>query len=484
MLRMLGQSEYGLYSLVGSVISYLTVLDLGFGNAIIRYTSKFRTENKVDEQYSMFGMFLVLYSGISLLTVILGAFLYFNIDALFAATMSSGEIYKARIMIILLIFNLAVTFPFSLFGSVITAYEDFIFQKVVQIIRILLSTVAMVVVLHYGYKAIALVVVTTAFNIFSLIINYWYCKHKIKIKIHFKKNDFKFLKEVSIYSFYIFLNAIMDRIYWSTGQFILGAVSGTVAVAVYSVAITLRQMYMNFTSVISGVFLPRVTSMVAQNKSDKEISDLFIRLGRLQFIVISFILSGFIVFGRQFIILWAGEEYSTAYVICLMFFIPLTVPLIQAIGITILQARNQMKFRSVTYIIIALLSIGISSSMAKQYGVLGCAAGTSIALIIGQVITMNIYYSRKQALAIGTFWKEIGKMSIFPVVYTALGYLLVSNYLQEIKFFDIIFAIFIYSIIYLFVFWMVGLNKYERQLIKKPVGKLYHYFKFRVLSNS
>ena len=61
MLRMMGQSEYGLYSLVASVIAYLTILDLGFGNAIIRYTAKFRAEGKTEEQYSMFGMFIILY---------------------------------------------------------------------------------------------------------------------------------------------------------------------------------------------------------------------------------------------------------------------------------------------------------------------------------------------------------------------------------------------------------------------------------------
>ena len=36
----LGQSEYGLYSIVSSIISYLTILDFGFGNAIIIYTAK------------------------------------------------------------------------------------------------------------------------------------------------------------------------------------------------------------------------------------------------------------------------------------------------------------------------------------------------------------------------------------------------------------------------------------------------------------
>ena len=46
MLRMLGQSEYGLYSLAASIIAYLTVLDLGFGNAIVRYTAKFEAEGK------------------------------------------------------------------------------------------------------------------------------------------------------------------------------------------------------------------------------------------------------------------------------------------------------------------------------------------------------------------------------------------------------------------------------------------------------
>ena len=42
LLRMLGQNEYGLYSLVASIVAYLTVLDLGFGNAIVRYISNYR----------------------------------------------------------------------------------------------------------------------------------------------------------------------------------------------------------------------------------------------------------------------------------------------------------------------------------------------------------------------------------------------------------------------------------------------------------
>ena len=67
MLRVMGQSEYGLFSLVASIIAYLTILDFGFGNAIVRYTAKLRAENKITEQYEMFGMFMILFSIIGLL---------------------------------------------------------------------------------------------------------------------------------------------------------------------------------------------------------------------------------------------------------------------------------------------------------------------------------------------------------------------------------------------------------------------------------
>ena len=92
MLRTMGQSEYGLYSLVASVISYLTVLDLGFGNAIVRYTAKFRAEGKQTEQYEMFGMFLVVYLIIGAVALLAGLGVYYNVDALFADSMTVAEL--------------------------------------------------------------------------------------------------------------------------------------------------------------------------------------------------------------------------------------------------------------------------------------------------------------------------------------------------------------------------------------------------------
>ncbi len=471
MLRTLGQVEYGLYSLAASLIAYLTLLDLGFGNAIIRYTAKFRAEGRLQEQYEMFGMFLRLYIGIGAIALLAGLALMFNTQALFGATMNGEEVEKMRIIIILMSLNLAFTFPLSIFGSIITAYENFVFQRVVSIIRMILNPLVMVILLLMGYKAIALVIITTIFNLTTLLVNWWYCRNKLHIKIIYGKFKWYFFKEIFIYSFWIFLNAIMDKIYWSSGQFILGIYKGAVSVAIYSVAIQLQQLYMLFSTAISGVFLPKVTAMVTKENCQTEISDLFIKTGRIQYSVMAFILTGFILLGRPFINLWAGTDYNQAYYIALLFFIPLTIPLIQNLGITILQAQNRMKFRSVLYLCIALLSLILSIILAPRYGGIGCAIATAAALVAGQIIIMNIYYHTKIKIDIIGFWREIGKMSIVPAILLALGGYLNNIFnLQTIGHFTI--AATIFSLIYLPLFWHFSMNNYERGLLKSTANKI------------
>lgn len=472
MLRMMGQSEYGLYSLVASVIAYLTVLDLGLGNAIIRYTAKYRAEGKLKEQYELFGMFLILYTVIAFIALIAGLLLYHNVDGLFGATMTYVELSHAKIMMLILVFNLVFTFPMSIFGSIITAYEHFVFPKVVNIIRITLNTIIMVVLLHYGYKAIAMVILQTFFNVITLLLNYFYCRKILKIEIHFAKFNWLFLKEVAVYSFWIFLNVIMDRVYWSTGQFVLGAVSGTVAISVFAVAIQLHTLYGQFSTAISSLFLPKITSMVANNANRTEISNLFIKTGRIQNIVMAMILSGFIVFGKSFILLWAGKEYQEAYVITLLFFISLYIPLIQNIGITVLQARNQMKFRSLLYIAIAIVALFLQFILARAWGGVGCAIAISGALLIGQGLIMNIYYSRVQGLDTLSFWKEILKMDIVPICMVTAFLIFTKNY-EFSNWVSLALGILSFIVVYCPLFYLFSMNKSEKELISKPILSLF-----------
>lgn len=225
LIRMLGQSEYGLYSLISSVIGYLTLFDLGFGNAIIVYTSRYRAKGEKDKEQKLHGMFLCIYTIIGIIAGIAGFVLYLNVNNMFGNTMSIEELDRARQLMIVLIINLVITFPFSVFSSIITAYEKFVFAKLLNIVRIIMVPIIMIPLLLNGHNSLSLVIVLTLINIGVLLANTIFCLKKIKIKLKFGKIEFKLLKEIFSYSFYIFLNTIIDKANWSIDQFILGATS-------------------------------------------------------------------------------------------------------------------------------------------------------------------------------------------------------------------------------------------------------------------
>ena len=216
--------------------------------------------------------------------------------------------------------------------------------------------------------------------------------------------------------------------------------------------------------------LPKMTGMVAMQRSDKEISDLFIRTGRIQFVVLAFILTGFIVFGKQFIVLWAGADYGSVYTIALLFFIPLTVPLIQNLGISILMARNQMKFRSLLYIVIAVFSLMLSLCLAQPYGEIGCAVATALALCGGQIVGMNVYYAKKQAIDIRMFWKEIAEIAVVPLLVGTGAFMVVQHGVLD-SWGKLILGIVIFSVVYVPLFGFKSMNENERGLILKPLRK-------------
>ncbi len=471
MLRMLGQNEFGIYTLAASVIAYLSLLDFGFGNAVIRYTAKMRANGDKEGEYSLFGTFTILYSVIGIIALAVGLVLWANTDNMFGDTMTADELDQTRTVILLMVANIAVSFPLGIYGSIITAYENFVFLRVVSIIRIFVSTGVLVLILYCGYKAIGLVVVQTVFNIAGLLINAIYCHKKLRIKMRFNNFNWPLIREIAVYSFWIFLNVIMDRIYWSTGQFVLGVTAGPITVAIYGLAITIMNIYMSYSTAIAGVLLPRITSMVTHNADDREISDLFIRTGRIQFIIMGLILSGFIVFGAPFIRVWAGADYANAFPIAVIFLTALLIPLIQNVGITILQARNQMRFRSLLYVSIAIVTLGAQIILAPRFGGMGCAWAIGAALLLGQGLIMNIYYQRIQRIDIVKFWREIASMMLVPILMTGAGLYVIHSFPSP-SIGQILLAMAVYIAVYIPLFWVFSMNASERDLIRAPFAKV------------
>lgn len=471
MLRLLGQSEYGLYQLVFTVVSYLGLLSFGFGSAYVRFYSRFKAKNDINGIAKLNGMFMTVFIIIAGIAVVAGGILVMNIETILKGKMTVGELDTARVLMGLMVVNIAVTFPSSVFDCNITAREQFIFQRIVTILQYILNPFLTLPLLLMGYKSISLVVITTILTFLKLIINGYYCIKKLKIKFVFGNFEFALLREIWVFSFYIFLNMIVDQINWSVGKFILGKFVGTIGVAVFSVGIQINQLYMQLSTSISTVFIPRINKIVSESDGRNILSELFTRVGRIQFIILAYVLVGFIILGKFFILKWAGKGYDNSYVVVLLLIIPVTIPLIQNLGIEIQRAKNMHKFRSILYVFIAVFNIFISVFLVRIYNEIGAAIGTCFSLTVGNIIIMNWYYSAKVKLDMVLFWKSIIKL-IPAVIISGLFGIILEKLLIVDNIMKFIFVGILYSVSYAIAMWYIGINNYERELFTKPIRKL------------
>lgn len=460
MLRKLGQAEYGLLSLVNSIVAYLTILDFGFSNAIVRYTAKHRAQGDKEGEQSLYGMFLLLYLVIGIVSFVVGLFVLYNMGSLFGNSLSPKELEIAKVLFLIAIIDISVAFPLSLYSSIIIAYEKFTFSRLMQLIRICITPLFTLAILIVGYKAIGMMVVTITVSILIDIANFVYCRRKLNIRMSFQHFNLSILKEIIIYSFYIFLNMIIDRLYWTTDKVILGIYSGAAAVSIYSIGAQFCQYFMQLSTAISGVFLPKITELSVVEDKASVLSDLFLKIARIQFVILFFTLSGFILFGKEFIILWAGPEYAIAYEVALLVMIPSIIPLSQNIGIVILQAKNMQKFRSITYLVIAILNVVLSVALVKKYGIIGCTVATGISIIVGQILAMNVYYQKVILLKIMDYWKTIIGIIIKMIPCIILGYI-INQIPFSSSYFHILVKIMLFSLLFFLTIWMFVMSKNE-----------------------
>src|SRR5690606_28669545 len=164
-IKSLGASEYGLYTMIGAFIGYLSVLDFGINNSIIRFVAKYRAEKDKKGEENFLAVSFIIYAFISLCIIILGGIGYLYLDELFGDTLTLEQLNKAKIMVLILIFNVAVTVPGGAFNAICMAYENFTLPKAIRLIKYLLRSVLVVVILFYGGDSIGLVIIDTIMNL-------------------------------------------------------------------------------------------------------------------------------------------------------------------------------------------------------------------------------------------------------------------------------------------------------------------------------
>ena len=276
-----------------------------------------------------------------------------------------------------------------------------------------------------------------------------------------------------IFSFAIFLQAVINQVNQNLDSVILGALTTTAVVTMYSLALTLFNSFNSLSSVIGSVFVPKATKMYVDKADWEEMTDLVIRPGRIQFMAGSLIISGFTLFGREFFRYWVGDKYGGAYAVTLVLMIPALIPVVQNVTNAILDAMLKRLGRSVILTIMAAINVGISVFLVKRMGYMGAAIGTAFSFVVGNGIFMNIYLFKVTGLNLKRMYREILSSIVFVSAgLTVLFYYPATRFFVNTGFVSFGLRVLIYTAVYFAAMYLICMRQYEKELVINPIKKI------------
>ncbi|MBQ6670253.1 MAG: polysaccharide biosynthesis protein [Firmicutes bacterium] len=466
-IRILGLDDYGFYQYIFSIASYVMILDFGISSVINSFSIKCREKGDNDGVENVMFYTLVFSCVAALVIVVFGIAIFAGAPIIFGDTIN-GRVGLTRKLLVLMISELIMLMFQHYFEGVILAAEKYITLRGIDLIQILFRCIITILLLYsnIGVMSIAIgdflgVGICLGFEVF-------YCFNKIDLKIKYHYKDRELLRGIAKLAIALCLQSIISFLNSSIDKYVLGRYLGTVAVTIYSVALTFSIFFDEISTAIQRLYLPQVIKLVASGADGKTLTDFVIVPGRYQMVLCGGALGGFIVLGRQFIELWTGKETLDAWVIALFLMVPSVLPLIQNVCLSILTALNKRMFRSCVLGSMAIANLFVTIFLVKKIGLMGAPIGTCISLILGNNIAMNLYYKKVIGIDVIRLFKCVLK-GILPcaVVATVVTYPLTLVKAHGLIWFAADGIVF--CIVYFVLLWFFGFNSVEKNKIQERV---------------
>jgi O-antigen/teichoic acid export membrane protein len=468
----LGDADYGLYTTMGALVIYFSILDFGLKNTVFRFVSLYQLEKNQEKEKEFLSTTLFISIIIMLLMGVLGIILYFQLDNLYKNSFTTLELIKAKKMYILLVLSLMVGFPGNVIFGICNGYQEFVFSRLSLIIRYLTRAILIIILLRYNGDSLSLVWVDFLMNFIHIIISFIFVIYKLKIDFSVKFINSKIIKEIFAYSIWVFIVVIISRTQWLSGQFLLGITTNTTTVAYYGIAVLLGTYYTLFASTFQELLFPKATEFNSKKLNGEQLTYQIIKIARLIFYILLPILIGFYFFGEEFLTLWIDENYLKSWTITFLIMLTLTIPLTLEFGISIIQAQNNLKKFSIFNLVILMFFVILGYFLSYDYGSTGYIICILISIIISTIVNV-ILFKKIFDFKIYYFFKEVFFKNIITIFIILIAGYFINKLFININWFVFISKLLILSILYFTTLYFFSLNNEEKNIINKIVSKFY-----------
>lgn len=460
-LEYIGDYNYGLLSFVNSITSWLTVVSSALTASFVRFSSiEYRDKDGNTARTNTIYLKLLILLSIAILVLGIAVLVPLYFCQIPFASYSWEDSERIYILFALSIINIAISMPTSVWSLYISFKQKFIFQRILTIVTTILTYGAHLLLAFLTREVLTFAICSIAITLVTFLANYFFSRKNLDIEFSKDKlGDNKVLvRSIIAFSGILLFNSIVDQINTSVDKTLLGFMATPEDVTIYQLGGNFSTYLGTMSVAISGVYVPLINEM-ATNGKDEEINALYLRVSRVQLLVLTIIAFGFLSCGKTFVTMWIGEERINAFYVAAGLMISNICPLSINTSIEIQRARNKHLFRAVTYFVLALTNVGLSIVFLlvfpAEYAIFACLLGTLITRFFSHWIAMNVYNAKEMKLPVGKYLINLIKYIIigggaFGLVFS-LDYLFIDSITTNILKFLLEGSLFVVFYLILFI---------------------------------
>jgi len=450
----LGDSDYGLWILIGSIGGYCGLLDLGISGSVTRYVSKYIALGKSDDVCSTVNTCLFLYLFIAVFVLLLAVLLGYFVHVFVTVTPDKVNIVYS--VIVLIGASLAISFPFRVFNGLLQSLLRFDITSILDIVINLLRTLLVVVVLTLGYSLIALAFVMLVVSIIQLCVTAGFAfKEYPQLKLRWRFVEKRKIKLIFNYSIYKFITGVGDLLRFNIDTLVIGALISVAAITPYAIATRLIGFLARFVGQIFAVTTPMYSSYEARDE-EGSIQKLFIKSSFYSALLTFFTTTMLAIYGHAFITLWVGVEYAQkGYYVLVILAISFGVALSQNPSIVVAYGVEKHRFLSILTVVEGVANLALSLMLVGRFGLVGVALGTAIPMVLFKGVVQPIYICRVVKLPVLNYMKACFLKPLLAIAVFIALHLVVRSYLIKLTLFDFILAVSLSSLVFFLIVWFV-----------------------------
>jgi len=418
MVRGLGPDAYGLMALVAALTGYLGLVDMGLGQALVRYVSYYRA---LDQGRPMFAIVRVALLWFTAAGAVAGAFLFAAAPWLAKDLLhvSAGLLPTAVIVIRLSAFNLVLGLMMSVGTAVPVSFLRYDIAAGMTGVFSTAGWIGPAVMVVLGYGIIGIVCFYIASNVLAIVLYLYFGRRLFRsVRRDAGPEWLEIRRTVLSFAGLVAANRIGSTVATQTNRLMVGIVSGTAAAAYYQVPNVLASKVTDLLSRIAQVLFPTGAALIARNDYDG-LRALYFRSSRLLFLLNCSAAMAMAVYAQPLLRYWVSPLYAQKGSLALVLFMTTQAINAASLAVGFLSWSAAKAGVNLTF---SLLNSGINLlaiyPLASRFGVSG-AAGAG--LLGALVVPFFIHYVDRHIL-------DVSSLSVLRRCYlpTAAGAALVA----------------------------------------------------------